>query len=238
VVRLGNKGKEKLLGLNKEKYSTINELAIGIAHEIKNPLCSLKGFVQLMARKKDFCSNRYYLDLMEQDINRIDEIVSEFLQLSKPWGEDICIQNINNILRETCYTMESYSSSRNIKISLSSHFSAFIKADKTRIKTALTNIIKNSIEASEYGANIDIYTIINNNNVDIIIKDYGIGIPVQIIDKIGQPFFTTKESGTGLGLMVSKSIIEGHRGTVIIKSEYGKGTEITISLPLYQDAVD
>jgi PAS domain S-box-containing protein len=213
---------------NAEKLTVVGQLAAGVAHEIRNPLTTIKGLLQL---SKDHF-NRDHYKLLMSEIDRMNFIVSEFLVLGKPhnvyFDETDCLSILNDILQifETQALMNGIS----ITKKLMSHSSIY--GDSNQIKQVFINILKNAMEAMPYGGNIHIELDMEGTEQIIRIKDTGKGMPDDVLNKIGQPFYTTKEYGNGLGIMVTKKIIESHKGKIKFTSLIGSGTIVEIRLPL------
>lgn len=217
--------------LRSEKLSVVGELAAGVAHEIRNPLTSIKGFMQLAIQKGEFNPN--YAQIMLSEIVRIESIVSEYLSLAKPnQNSPKSLQNIDTLVRNVFTLFESQTNLRNITIHSELDHSLQIMCNPNEIKQVFINIFQNAIEA--IGKNGDIFIYLKNifeEGVEIIFIDNGCGIEEERLMKIGEPFFSTKEKGTGLGLLTSNRIIEKHNGTIKIDSEVNKGTEVRVFLP-------
>lgn len=217
-----------------EKLSVIGELAAGIAHEIRNPLTSLKGFIQLLHTNS--LENKHYYQIMEAELDRINYIVSELLVLSKPQVLHYKDKNINEIIDSVITLLETQAIINNVQIKTESHPSlAAVRCEENQIKQVFINLLKNAIEASPHGAQILIQTdMLADEQVLIRFIDNGGGIPAELITKLGEPFYTTKEKGTGLGLMVSNKIIKDHNGSISISSHLGEGTTVDVILPVKQ----
>ncbi|MEH7275841.1 ATP-binding protein, partial [Neobacillus vireti] len=217
--------------LRSEKLAVVGELAAGVAHEIRNPLTSIKGFIQLADQIGEF--DRHYVQIMLSEISRIESIVSEYLSLAKPnQNSPKSLQNIDTLIRNVITLFESQTNLRNITIHSELDHSYQIMCNPNEIKQVLINIFQNAIEA--IGSNGDIYIYLKNvpdSGVEIIFIDNGSGIEKERLKKIGEPFFSTKEKGTGLGLLTSNRIIEKHNGSIKINSEVNKGTEVRVFLP-------
>ncbi len=216
-----------------EKLSVVGELAAGIAHEIRNPLTSLRGFTQLL--KHSTSNDEPYIPIMLGEIDRINTIVSELLMLSKPSEQDFRKVEITELLRSVVILMNAHAKLLNIDIDYRNHIEdgkVFIDGMENKLKQVFINLVKNAMEAMETGGQIIISTRKNEKFLIIQLCDQGCGIPEEILSKLGQPFVTTKEKGTGLGLMVCKSIIDSHQGKMDIQSIVGKGTCITLTFPL------
>nr|WP_295969734.1 response regulator [uncultured Bacillus sp.] len=218
-----------------EKLTVVGELAAGIAHEIRNPLTSLKGFTQLLGDRID--TDQEYMNIMIAEIERINTIVSELLLLAKPSKLEFKPINLGDILENIMTLMSAQANLYGIKIKLLSEKplnKSYIFGIEDKIKQVFINLVKNAIESMEDGGEIIIQVIGGDHQIEIKFIDAGCGIPHELLSKLGKPFFTTKDRGTGLGLMVCYSIIESHHGTMMIDSMNGKGTIVTVSLPVYQ----
>jgi two-component system, sporulation sensor kinase A len=217
--------------LRSEKLAVVGELAAGVAHEIRNPLTSIKGFIQLANQVREF--NPDYVQIMLSEIVRIESIVSEYLSLAKPnQNSPKSLQHMDHLVRNVVTLFESQTNLRNIMIHSELDQSYQIMCNPNEIKQVLINIFQNAIEA--IGSNGDIFIYLRNvpeSGVEIIFIDNGCGIEEERLKKIGEPFFSTKEKGTGLGLLTSNRIIEKHNGTIKITSEVNKGTEVRVFLP-------
>jgi len=221
--------------LRSEKLNLVGELAAGTAHEIRNPMTSIKGFIQLLDIKTpDKSPDKEYFKIILEEIDRANRIISEFLLLSKPQvtqREDI---NINTLLSELGKLIESQALLHDININMQLADSpSVVSIDKEQIKQVCLNIIQNAMQAMPAGGDLFIKAGCNpgTGHVFVTVKDTGCGIPPENLPKLYQPFFTTKADGTGLGLTVSYRIVEDHGGHVKINSSPGKGAEFTVILP-------
>jgi two-component system, sporulation sensor kinase A len=218
-----------------EKLAVLGQLAAGIAHEIRNPLTALKGFVQLL-KSKNHENNKYY-DIMHSEIERINLIVSEFMFLARPAPDNFQQSNVCSLVRHTITLLESQALLTNVQIQTNFESeTVWIKCIENQIKQVFLNLMKNAIEAMPEGGNVivEITVPIDVKLVTIRFTDRGRGIAPDYIAKLGEPFYTTKETGTGLGLMVSYNIIISHKGGINISSELGKGTIVEVVLPLLE----
>ncbi|GER68153.1 hypothetical protein BpJC7_25150 [Weizmannia acidilactici] len=217
--------------ISSEKLSMIGQLAAGIAHEIRNPLTSIKGFLQLM--QAGVIDTNHYLDIMQNEIERIEMISGELLFLGRPKKSELKIHCIQKLLEEVLVLMETQSNDKNIQIeTIFPSQPVYIRCDDSKMKQVFVNLIKNGMEAMENGGTLTVeVSALPENCICISVRDEGIGIPPEKIGKIGQPFYTTKERGNGLGLMVCYQIVQEHQGKISVESELGKGTVFTIMLP-------
>ncbi|HEU4964059.1 MAG TPA: ATP-binding protein [Bacilli bacterium] len=217
-----------------DKLNVVGELAAGIAHEIRNPLTSLRGFVQLLQTETKPEQVKQYSTIMLGEIDRINLIVSELLLLAKPEQLNIVRKSVSELLDQTITLMNTQAILYNIEISVDATEVAGLEIDceENKLKQVFINLLKNAIEAMPQGGHIAITADRLDDKVLIRFSDQGCGIPPEHLPKLGQAFFTSKEKGTGLGLMISYSIIENHKGCMHIDSEAGQGTVVEIRLPL------
>ncbi|WP_462410319.1 ATP-binding protein [Neobacillus sp. Marseille-QA0830] len=212
-----------------EKLSAIGELAAGIAHEIRNPLTTIRGFVQLMNQN---VMEPYYATTILDEIDRINFIVSELMVFSKPHQVQFSGCHINSIIVSVVKFLEPEAILKNVKIECQLPIEEVVIAgEKNQLKQVFLNLLKNSIEAMPAGGNIIILVERDsqNQNIVITIKDDGIGMDPEQVKKLGEPFFTSKQDGNGLGLMVSYKIIQNHKGSIRVNSNLHQGTTFIIS---------
>lgn len=215
---------------NTEKLSVAGQLAAGVAHEIRNPVTVISGYLQLM--KKD-ASNKKVIEIMQGEVNRIQLIMNEFLFLAKPSEPKYGIHRMEDIVRDVLQLFRAQAVTAGISI----HFRCpgglpGIACDDNQLKQVFVNVIKNALEAMQDGGELSITIGVYNKEMEIMATDTGCGIPDGELARIGEPFYTTKESGNGLGVMICRSIIENHKGTFTIASVTDVGTTVTIRLPL------
>ncbi|WP_018753765.1 ATP-binding protein [Paenibacillus sanguinis] len=216
-----------------EKLTTVGQLAAGVAHEIRNPLTTLRGFLQMQQRTGTI--NVMHTDVMLSELDRINLIVSEFLILAKPQAVQFQIKDVRFIVGDVTSLLDSEAHLRNIEFNvLFSSSPILVHCEENQLKQVFINILKNAIEAMPKGGKIILDLGIGKHHAVLRVVDEGEGIAKERLHKLGEPFYTNKEKGTGLGLMISHRIIEGHRGTMVIESELGEGTVVTITLPLAQ----
>lgn len=219
---------------NKEKLAFVGQMATTIGHEIRNPLASLKGFTQLQREKHQEDDLQY--SIMEQEIDRIDSILNDLLVIGKPRQINVKQCNLKGLVDYVVSIIEQSEQGKSIEIDLKMDGAfPFIECDEKQMKQVFLNLIKNGFESMPEGGKLLIEGRKDTNDTVLIqICDEGCGIPTNVKEKLFEPFFTTKDYGTGLGLMVSKKIIEDHHGKIEIDSKEGKGTKVEISLPITQ----
>jgi|GEM_PF-313387 len=231
IIRdISERKKNEELLINSEKLYVAGQLAAGIAHEIRNPLTSLKGFLQLISSGRG--SGKNYFDIMKSELNRIESIVSEMLMLSKPQVYELTHQDARRVMYDVVTLLEAQAALHNTQIVVDAGKEPlWIFGVENQIKQVFINILKNAIEAMVDGGRISVLCKMEGDSVRIRIADQGPGISQEQLSKMGQPFYTTKDKGTGLGLMVTYKIIDNHNGTVTAHSEVGEGAVFTITLP-------
>ena len=222
--------KEELLRTS-EKLKMAGQLAAGIAHEIRNPLTSLKGFSKLLLSATGEQAERYY-EIMDQEFVRIEMILGELLVLAKPQASVHQDWDVREIVHEVADLLSSQAILSNVVIQEQAvPEPCIVRCDKNQLKQVFMNIVKNAIEAMPTGGLLAISIERDGTDVLVRVTDQGGGIPEDHLRRLGEPFFTTKEKGTGLGLMISHKIIEEHDGDIRYDSRTGEGTTVTIRLP-------
>jgi signal transduction histidine kinase len=218
----------------KEKLAVIGQMAAAIGHEIRNPLSSLKGFTQLQ-QERNPNTNDFY-SIMIQEIDRINYIVNDLMTLGKPKALQFSKVSIEEIIAYTLSITQQMSERQGVSIETTMAGPLPpIDSDGKQLKQVFINLIKNAIESMHDGGKIEIKVkVVADNKMEISIQDEGYGIEDQNIINLGEPFYTTKKDGTGLGLMVTNQIIGDHKGDFTIESSPGKGTKVVVTLPISQ----
>ncbi|WP_100406500.1 MASE3 domain-containing protein [Bacillus solitudinis] len=218
-----------------EKLSVVGELAAGFAHEIRNPLTTIKGFLQLLETTAEI-KNKSYLSIMLQEIEHLEMITNEFMVVAKPQAIQFQKEDLGEVLATVSNFLHPQALLKDVEMYIEKpEYPIHIFIDKNQLRQVFINLYKNAMEAMPEGGVIITRVLLVGSEVSIAITDEGIGIPEEIIDRLGEPFYTLKEKGTGLGLMVSKKIIEAHQGTLEITSKVNVGTTMTLNIPLAID---
>lgn len=217
-----------------DTLTVVGELAAGIAHEIRNPMTALKGFIQLLQNSMAEDQYTMYFDVITSELKRIESIITEFLVLAKPQAISYQRKNATVIMKETLDLLSAQASLENVQFITSIEDGLpDIYCEPNQLKQVFINILKNAIEVMPKGGTVSVgLEKIEGEQILISIMDEGTGIPEDKLKKLGEPFYTTKERGTGLGLMVSYKIVEEHNGTIEVSSVLGKGTTFHIKLPI------
>ncbi|WP_241494311.1 sensor histidine kinase [Bacillus coahuilensis] len=216
--------------LRAEKMNTMGELASSIAHEVRNPLTVVKGFVQLLEKNNSQKDHDYY-SLIFSEIGKAEGIISDYLNFAKPQFDKIERLHAGDILEEVVSLMTPIAIAEGVEVYIETCEETYVYTDKDKLKQVCVNLIKNSIEASSIGGKVLIGCQSTLNEVEITIKDEGKGMTQEQLERIGTLFYTTKDKGTGIGTMVTLRIVQSMNGKVTYTSEPGKGTTVTVRIP-------
>ena len=224
--------------LESERLNALTLLAAGVAHEIGNPLNSLNIHLQLMerqARKVDGAAQKELqesIDIARAEINRLDSIVTQFLRAIRPTRPQLRPENVNTIVEEAVRFFAAEIKDRDIVVEQELRSDLpLLHLDRDQMKQAFYNVIKNSFEAMKRRGILHIRTDMDESHVLIRFTDTGGGISAENLSHVFEPYFTTKPSGTGLGLLIVRRIVREHGGELSMESSEGKGLTLTIRLP-------
>ncbi|ATW24441.1 MEDS domain-containing protein [Candidatus Formimonas warabiya] len=217
-----------------DKINMVGKLAASIAHEIRNPMTSIRGFLQLLQEKNEFKSYNDYFHLMIDELDRVNKIITEYLALAKNKNTRFQKENLNHIIRALFPLMQADAVKEDKAVVLDMEDIVDLLIDPNDIRQVILNITRNGLEAMSDGGILNIRTYMENNAVVLEIRDTGTGIPDHVIHSLGTPFLTTKENGTGLGLSVCYSILDRHHATLHIESSKS-GTAFFIRFPTLQE---
>ncbi|MHB8909631.1 MAG: ATP-binding protein [Syntrophales bacterium] len=221
--------------LEREKALLLEKMAPVLAHEIRNPLGSIKGAAQVLRSEAESAEQRNLLDVITQEVDRLNRVVTQFLDYARPYSPDVRPRSINAVIEKAMAVIEANSRSAGIDIQLELHpHLPLVPMDQEQIHQVILNIAINAIEAMPEGGTLTIRTSRITSDagdaVGISIRDTGHGIRRETLKQIFTPFFTTKERGVGLGLAVCQRIIRSHGGRIRVKSIPGRGTIFYIRL--------
>jgi len=221
-----------------ESLASMTTMAAGVAHEIKNPLASIGIHLQLLRKaferkgQLSLDDASRYVDVIDEEINRLNGIVVDFLFAVRPMDVHLRLQNINRLLEELCDFVSPEYESHGMSVVRDLGSLPKVQLDENLMKQALLNILNNALAAMKSGGILTVSTRLDGNHVLIKISDTGHGIPEDTLSKIFEPYFTTKATGTGLGLTVVYKVIKEHGGDISVSSQVDVGTCFTISLPV------
>lgn len=201
-----------------DRLNLIGEMAAGIGHEVRNPMTSVRGFLQLLGEKEYYAKDKSLFDLMIHEIDRANQIITEFLSLAKNKKLYLKSQNINDIVHKiiTLLQADALISDKLIKIKLNPLPDLLV--DEKEISQLIINLVRNGLEATPQGGSVTVKTGMEAAAVTLCVSDHGNGIPNEIIDKLGTPFLTTKEHGTGIGLAICYRIAVRHNATINVST--------------------
>lgn len=215
-----------------EKLAFLGQMSTSIGHEIRNPLSSLRGFTQLQ-QERDSSETSFY-PIMIQEIDRISTIVDDLMILGRPKSPNIRPHDFNDVINYVTTVTNQLAEIYGIKVEVKHCEDVpLIDCDDKQMKQVLINLVKNAIESIQNGGFVEIGCYcVDADRIKVIVQDQGSGIDQETINRLGEPFYTTKPEGTGLGLMVSKKIVEDHFGEIQFESEKDKGTKVTVIIPI------
>ncbi|AZV50287.1 sensor histidine kinase [Bacillus halotolerans] len=220
--------------IHSEKMEIVSELAASVAHEVRNPLTVVRGFVQLLFNDESFQnkSSADYKKLVLSELDRAQGIITNYLDIAKQQLYEKEIFDLSSLIRETSSLMISYANYKSVTVEADAEPDLLVYGDATKLKQAVINLMKNSIEAVPPGKGVIQVSAKRSGHMIVIkISDNGVGMTDHQMQKLGEPYYSLKTNGTGLGLTVTFSIIEHHHGTISFSSSFQRGTIVTIKLP-------
>ncbi|WP_297990457.1 HAMP domain-containing sensor histidine kinase [Anoxybacillus sp.] len=215
-----------------EKMEVVSQLAASISHEIRNPLTVVKGFMQFM-KSKDITdeAKEQYINIALEELDRACAIIDDYLTFAKPFPEKMEPLDVHYELTKVIDMLRPLANMSGVDI-VSTPMPAKVSGNVQYFRQCFLNIIKNGIEAIQHGGAVYVHMHVDERTVTIVVRDEGVGMTKEELARFGEPYFSTKQKGTGLGAMVAVRIIEMMNGTWEIKSEVGSGTTMTVTLPL------
>ncbi|MEC0372550.1 ATP-binding protein [Paenibacillus chibensis] len=213
-----------------EKMEIISELAASVAHEVRNPLQVTRGFLQLLLEKSEH-KDREYLMLALEELDRASGIITDFLTFAKPELDHVQLLELTEEFRHIEGILIPLANFQGGKMTSRIPKNLYIEGNSSKFKQAFINIIKNSIEALDEGGRVQIWAYRQNDEIVVHVQDNGEGMEPAEVARLGEPYFSNKTKGTGLGLMVTFRIIEVMKGKMEFLSEKGVGTEVIIRFP-------
>jgi two-component system, sporulation sensor kinase B len=215
-----------------EKMRIVSDIAAAVAHEVRNPLTAVRGFLQLL-QQEDLSSEsrKKYATISLDELHRAQNIISDYLSLAKPEAEEVEHINVNEEIEYVVKVLSSYANINDVVVESNISNTIELTGNRARFKQCLINICKNAIEAMPQGGLLTIQAEIHNNQASITISDTGDGMKKHQVERLGMPYYSTKEEGTGLGTMVAFSIVRQMGGKISAISEEGKGTSFILRFP-------
>ena len=218
---------------HKEKWAAIGELSANIAHEIRNPLASLKGAIEMLREDRAAKEQKERLtEIALKEMDRLNGIITDFLMYSTPRAAEFTALDLNLVLDDTLELLKNTASARK-DISITKDFAGplFVNADRQKMQQVFLNLGMNALDAMPDGGELSVSTKRSSRSFEVVFKDTGIGISQKNLEKIFYPFFTTKDEGTGLGLAIAYRIIEEHKGKINVISNLGEGAAFKVIIP-------
>jgi len=206
------------------QLNLVGEMAAGIAHEIRNPMTSVRGFLQLLGDKEECSRYKNYFDMMISELDRANSIITEFLTLARNKAMLLKKQNLVTIIRTLLPLLQKEGIKTDKYIQADLEEVPDLLLDEDEIRQLIINLVRNGLEAMPPGGKVIIRTYTEDNEVVFSVQDEGKGISAEVLEKIGTPFFTTKDKGTGLGLAVCYSIATRHKATISVDTSPGGST--------------
>jgi len=214
-----------------DRMNMVGSMAATVAHEIRNPMTTVRGYLQLMGRKHEYQNDKEKFKLMIEEIDRANAIIREYLSLSREKLVILKQCSLNSIIEALFPLIEADATSSKVSVTLAITPIPELQLDENEIRQLLLNLIRNSIEAMPAGGDLNIRTVLEDNKVVLSVTDQGSGIPSHVLNKLGTPFVTTKDTGTGLGLPICYQIAHRHNATIKIDTS-NKGTTFSVYFSL------
>jgi len=216
-----------------DRMNVVGSMAATVAHEIRNPMTTVRGYLQIMGRREKYQTDKENFNLMIAEIDRANSIIHEYLSLSREKRANLEISSLNTIIEALFPLIQADAISSKVDVSLNLTAIPKLLLDENEIRQLLLNLVRNSIEAMPGGGNLAIHTFLEDGKAVLSISDQGSGIPSDILDKLGTPFITTKDTGTGLGLPICYQIAHRHNAKIKINTHH-EGTTFFIyfNLPI------
>lgn len=218
-----------------ERLNMVAEMAAGISHEVRNPLTSIRGFLQMLGKKPEIGIYREFFELMIGELDRANSIISEFLSLGRQNQPERRLQSLNDIIRDLEPLLGADAQAQDKEIVIELGDVPELNLCGKEMRQMILNLARNGFEAMEKHGRLSISTFVRDGKVVLAVGDQGRGIPPEILPKLGTPFFTTKANGTGLGLGVCYSIASRNGATIGVESS-PRGTVFNVEFEVAQNA--
>lgn len=215
-----------------ERLHLVGEMAASIGHEVRNPMTVVRGFLQMLGFREDYAKDQFYFKLMIEELDRCNEIITEFLSLAKDKSVDLSLKYLDLVIKSLYPMIKSDANHREINVKLELNKPPAPLIDENEIRQLILNMARNGLEAMSPGGTLTIGTGVEDGCIILFVRDEGRGFNPEVLDKIGTPFLTTKEDGTGLGLAVCYSIAARHKARIDVETT-SQGTCFTVRFPLH-----
>lgn len=209
----------------------LEAMATKLAHELKNPLAAIKSLVQLELRAATEAKSQRRLEVVFGEAERMQQLLRDYLSFARPVDEiRVAELELSDLMHEVGALLTGRAEATGIELSVSGT-GGTVRADSRLLREALVNVAANALEATPRGGRVDVRYAVGQRGTEIVVRDSGVGMTPEVHERIGTPFFTTRDGGTGLGVVIAKTAIQQHRGTLAYTSAPGRGTTATISIP-------
>jgi len=218
-----------------EKQADISDLTSTIAHEIRNPIAAAKSLVQQMGEDPASVENVEYAKVAIDELDRVEKRISHLLKYAKEEDLSFALVNLAGVVDSALTQLRAKLDGARVAVSRNYIGGPTVQADADKLRGVFVNVLDNAIDALASvpeGRRIDLFLENGSGAATVRVRDNGCGIPAEKLERIFNPFFTTKEQGTGLGMAIARKIVEAHEGTIDVVSEVGRGTEFKVTLPL------
>jgi len=199
-----------------ERFHLVGQMAAGIGHEIRNPMTAVRGFLQLLQNKREYVHHKDYFELMLSELDRANSIITEYLSLARNKPANLAEHNLSAILKVLQPLIMAEAMDAGMDLSIETGDVPMLQLNENEIRQLILNLVKNGFEAMDCGGKLEIKTYTANAEIILSVKDQGTGIRSDILEKLGTPFLTTKDKGTGLGLVVCYGIAARHNAVISI----------------------
>jgi PAS domain S-box-containing protein len=216
-----------------ERLNTMGQMAASVAHEIRNPMTTIRGYLQIFAGKSEFTTYKEQLNLLLDELDRANQIIKEYLSLSQHKLTECKLTSLNSIIKALYPLMQADALASNHDIRIHLEDTPVLYLDEKEIRQLILNLVRNGLEAMEARGSIVIRTFTDSAEVVLAVTDQGKGIPQHVLDNLGQPFLTTKECGTGLGLAICYRIVNKHQARLEVQTS-SNGTTFFIRFKIPQ----
>jgi signal transduction histidine kinase len=225
--------REEVCSENEERTRALEGMAARLAHEVKNPLAAIRALSTHMARNATDVKTADRLAIVAAEADRLQSVVEGFLSFSRGLDDlNLTPVNPHEVARELAVLLETRAAEAGVVLDVSGDAALVLDADARKLRQALLNVVLNAIQASPREATVQVTVGATSEGARIAVHDGGVGMTPEVLDRIRKPYFTTKEGGTGLGVAVARGLVEQHGGRLEFKSATGKGTTVTITLPM------
>jgi len=217
-----------------DRLNLVGEMAASIGHEIRNPMTAIRGFLQILQQKECYSEDGEFFNLMLEELDRANTIITEYLGMARDKKIELQATDLNQVVKKLYPMIEADANYQGIKVKLELCSLPVLQLDKSEIRQLILNLVRNGMDAMSSGGNLTIGTRLEGSETTLFVSDDGPGLEAEIVSKLGTPFLTTKENGTGLGLPICYSIAARHNARLEVETGAG-GTTFMLKFPPIRD---